>query len=118
MSGVAVKGLALASLFLLAFAANAAEPTTPASAQSIPTEKIKAPSTKTLILPLARSHLHKVSTSVTLTYDQIGTVVNVTLDKPTGSKSLDKAIVDWASGISIDTHEAGSGSIPVSMQID
>jgi len=118
MSEVAVKELALTSLLLLAFAANAAEPTPPGGAQSIPTEKIHSPSTKVLVLPLARSHLHKVSTSLTLTYDQSGSVVNVALDTPTASKALDKAILEWASGIRINTHEAGIGSIPLSMQID
>ena len=56
---------------------------------------------------------HRVSTSVTVAYDQQGKVLSVKLNKPTGDRSLDKAILDWAAMVKIQADGAGSGIIPV-----
>jgi len=63
------------------------------------------------------SGLRSVSTSVTVIYDQLGNVIAVKLDKPTGVKSLDRAIRAWAAKIKLQTDEAGSGSIPIVMSV-
>src|SRR6188474_3659721 len=60
----------------------------------------------------AHSGLREVSTSVTVSYDELGNVVSVKLDKSTGDKTLNRAIRAWAAKVRIETNQAGSGSIP------
>src|SRR5678816_3838349 len=89
----------------------------PAPIISFEAMKVRPPMTR-IVSAFAKSGLHDLSTSVTIAYDQSGNVVGVKIDKPTGSKALDRAVLGWAAEIKIDTQEAGFSSIPVIMTLD
>ena len=95
-------------LSLAAMTVRAGEPT-----QAMP----EPPSTKALIPVFLKSGLHHVSTSVSIAYDQAGNILGVKIDKPTGSKPLDKAILAWAAQIKLKAGEAGFTSIPVVLDL-
>jgi hypothetical protein len=76
--------------------------------------KVK-PDLKHLFFAIAKSGIPNVATSVTLVYDATGKVTDLKLDKPTGSKPLDRAILDWARKIEINTDQPGEGTLPVRM---
>jgi hypothetical protein len=69
------------------------------------------------IMARAVRYGHGVSTSVTIAYDRDGNVLAVKLDKPTGDKSLDKAILAWASMVKIQADGSGSGSLPIKIAL-
>ena len=105
------------ALLLSATAAFAQSP--PLAEQAPNTQKSKAfhPSFKELIPALTSSGLQKVSTSVSLAYDQSGNVYAVKLDKPTGDKDLDKAILSWAAKVKMSTDKPGIDSVPITMTL-
>jgi len=73
------------------------------------------PDLKHLFFAIAKSGIPSVATSVTLIYDATGKVTDLKLDKPTGSKPLDRAILEWARKIEINTHQPGGGTLQVRM---
>ncbi|MFL6592158.1 MAG: hypothetical protein ACJ8GK_05555, partial [Luteimonas sp.] len=73
------------------------------------------PSTLTLAEAIAHSNLRKVSTNVVIAYDALGNVIGVKLEKPTGSATLDKAILAWAALVKINRDKAGFASIPIEL---
>ena len=111
------RALVLMTLLLLAGVAWGQD------AQPLPVHVLSAaeldfkPSAKALLGPLAGSGLKSTSTNVLLAYDQSGKVVGVKLDRTTGSKSLDSAILRWAANVRVRTQQAGIGSLPISFEL-
>jgi hypothetical protein len=112
--GLLVKILAVAILCLLALPAMAGGANDSAPTISEAMLRFKPP-LDGLFEATAHSGLRLVSTSVTVSYDELGNVVSVKLDKSTGDKALNRAIRAWAAKVKIETSQAGSGSIPVTM---
>ena len=114
-----MKSIAIALFFLLAASAVLAE--TPSPIELAPTVSAKTirfmPPLNGIMAAGVRSGLPTVSTSVTVAYDEHGNVLAVKLDKRTGDKSLDKAILAWAALVKIKADGAGSGSIPIKMKL-
>jgi hypothetical protein len=115
-----LRSFAIALSCLLA--ASAAMADTPTPTGVAPTVSVKAikfnPPLTGIMAAGVRSGLRYVSTSVTVAYDELGNVVSVKLDKRTGDKSLDRAIIAWAAMLKIQADGAGSGSIPIKMRLD
>jgi len=64
---------------------------------------------------VARSGLRDVSPRVTLSYDELGNVTTASLEKKTGDKVLDRAIVAWALKLKLKPGHAGVGTLPMMM---
>jgi outer membrane biosynthesis protein TonB len=113
-----MKSFAITLFCLLATSmamADAPNTTVLAPAVSYPYMRFKPPLDK--IFARAVRYGHSVSTSVNVTYDRDGNVLAVKLDKTTGDKSLDKAILDWAALAKIQADGAGSGALPIKIRI-
>ena len=109
-----MKSFAVTLICLLATSAAMADP--PKAAESGPAVshaalRFKPPLDQ--VMARATRYGHRVSTSVTVAYDQDGNVLGVKLDKPTGDKSLDKAILAWAALVKIQADGPGSGKLPI-----
>lgn len=80
-------------------------------------EMRQPPSTRPIADALIKSGLSSVETSVSLVWDSAGKVTNLKLDKPTGSKLLDRAILGWAAKVQLNAQEAGEGTLPMRMSL-
>jgi TonB family protein len=71
-----------------------------------------------LIHFFARTGLSKVSTSVHMTYDEKGRVTSAALNRSTGNKTFDQAIVDWTKFIKLMPGPASEGDLPIDFSLD
>ena len=98
---------------LIASAAIADQPSPIDSTQAQPRVSMRSYPPLDKIFARANRYGHRISTSVTVAYDQDGNVLTVKLDEPTGDRSLDKAILAWAAMVKIQADGPGSGKLPI-----
>jgi hypothetical protein len=113
-----MKSIAVSLVWLLvASSAMADPPTRPGEIPAIPNASIRFMPSLDKVLARAVRNGHDLTTSVNVTYDELGNVTAVTLDKRTGDNTLDKAILAWAALVKIQAIGAGSGKLPVKIAI-
>ncbi|HVI25961.1 MAG TPA: hypothetical protein VM576_07200 [Xanthomonadaceae bacterium] len=70
-----------------------------------------------LVRALHGSGLSSASTSVLVAHDESGKVVALKLDRTTGSKLLDAAVLGWAAKLRLKPGPAGIGSLPITFEL-
>ena len=109
-----MKHIVLTLLWLLtSMPAFAVEPEASSPVTAVDSVEILfVPSKKDLIAAYEASGLSTAKGVVIIAYAKGGNVLGVKLDKPTGSPSLDTAIMAWAAQVKLKSTASGTSSIP------
>ena len=99
-------------LLLLCIRASA-QHAAPSHEQSLESMAAGKPSMFAISDAFMRSSLSQVSTSVFVTYDASGRVLQAKVQPSTHDRELDKAIREWARQVQLRPGTAGSGWFPI-----